>query len=183
MENLGTRISPKVADAARRVIGSLCQISCVELPRRKCPLLKLVVLAVKAVKGARIVENSQVFISVFRAINMGIARVTASCACRTHKVSHTIGRQGVIIIGQVSLMGPSALQLSVADVSKTAKTCLAFWNATPVKTDATRNTLGITRRFYWKAVSLAASGMNFGDLWPDYGKMVTDAICTKANDI
>jgi hypothetical protein len=65
----------------------------------------------------------------------------------------------------------------------TTKARAAVRDLTPVETQSTGEPSFITGRFCGKAVGPAAPNMNPGDLWPDFGKMMTDAICAEPNDI
>jgi hypothetical protein len=81
----------------------------------------MVILAIEAVERTRMVEHSQILVSVFRAFYMSVARIAAACACWANKVSYAIGRQGVVVIRKFSLVGPSAFYPSVPDVAYTTK--------------------------------------------------------------
>jgi hypothetical protein len=52
-----------------------------------------------------------------------------------------------------------------------------------VVTQATRNASSIAGRFSGKPVGAAALGVDLGDLWPDFRKMVTDTIRAEPDDI
>jgi hypothetical protein len=65
----------------------------------------------------------------------------------------------------------------------TAEAGFAVRYLTAVKTQGTRTSFFITGRFCGKAVGLAALSIDLGNLWCDFRKMVTDAICAEPNDI
>jgi len=52
-----------------------------------------------------------------------------------------------------------------------------------VETPSTGKSFFIKWRFYGKSVGPAALGVNLADLRPDFGKMMTDAICAEPNDV
>jgi hypothetical protein len=68
----------------------------------------MVILAIKTVKGTRMIEHGQVLVSVFGAFQIGIARMPAACACRAYKLSHAIGWKWIIVIRKFSFVGPPA---------------------------------------------------------------------------
>lgn len=69
----------------------------------------MVVLAIKTVKGTRVIEDSQILVSVFRTFQIGIPGIPRARARRTDKISHTIGWKWIMVIGEVSFKGPAAL--------------------------------------------------------------------------
>jgi len=143
----------------------------------------VVVLAIEAVEGTGMIEHGEIVVSPFRPLGTGIAGITAPCAGWTDKAGHAIGRDGIIVQGEVPLMGPSSLQLSIPYLPKPAKTVLAFWNPAPVKTYVAGKALRIPRRCCGEVIGLATSGMDPGNLRPDFREMATDAVCTKPDDI
>jgi hypothetical protein len=75
MEDLGAGVSAEVTNAACPVIGACCQVPSVKLSWAKGLLFELVILAKKAVKGTSMIEDSQVFVSVFGTPGVGITGV------------------------------------------------------------------------------------------------------------
>jgi len=155
----------------------------VALARRKGRFFEMVILAVKTVKRTRMVEDRQIFVSVFRTFQIGITGIPTARARRANKISHTIGWNGIMVIRKPSFMGPPSPQPAVSDMPKSTKTCSAFCHLASVHTNRTRDASWIMGRFHRKAISPAAPGMNVGDLRPDFRKMATDAICAESNDI
>jgi hypothetical protein len=121
MQDLRARVSSEVTDAARRVINSGCKLLGVELARGKGRFFETVILAIKAVERTRVVEHSQVLVSVFSAFHISVAWIAAACACWAHKISYAIGWQRVVVIRKFSLVGPSTSKLSVPDMTYTTK--------------------------------------------------------------
>jgi hypothetical protein len=63
------------------------------------------VLAEQTVECASVIENSQVFIAVFRATGIREFRESSARAARTDPIGHTIRGQRVIIPGKIALLG------------------------------------------------------------------------------
>jgi len=81
----------------------------------------MVILAIKTVKGAGMIEHSQILVSVFRTFQIGIAWIPTVRACRTDKCSHAIGWEWIIVIKKLSFVGPSTPYLSALDMPYTTK--------------------------------------------------------------
>jgi hypothetical protein len=150
---------------------------------KKGLFFELVVLTIETVKATGMVEYGQILVSQFRPFGTGIARIAASGACWTHKAGHAVGREGIIVKGDIALMGASPFQLSIPNLAKPAKTGQPFWNLALVQTYVAGNALRITWRLYGQAVGLTTPGMNLRNLRPDFRKMPPDAICTETNHI
>jgi hypothetical protein len=80
----------------------------------------MVILAIKTVKGARMIEHSQILVSVFRTFQIGMVGIPTVGACRADKRSYAIGREWIIVIRKLSFVGPSASYLSALDTPYTA---------------------------------------------------------------
>ncbi len=55
------------------------------------------VLAEQAVKGAGLIEDSQVLVAIFGSLRIGKPRVTSSRSARTNPIGYAVGRQGIIV--------------------------------------------------------------------------------------
>jgi len=104
MEKLRRGVSSKIANARSHSINSLRQF------KRRLRLLPsqafsvMPVLTEKTVESATVIENSQVFISIFRALGIGVMRETCTSPARTDPICNTIRRQGIIIPGKKSFL-------------------------------------------------------------------------------
>ena len=67
------------------------------------------------------IKDGQIFMIVFRPIGNSVKRVTTSSSCRADEASYTIGGEGIIVVGEISLMRPPPLDLAFFDPSKTTK--------------------------------------------------------------
>ncbi len=63
------------------------------------------VLAKQAIKGASLIEDSQVLVAMFSSLGIGKPRVTSSSATRTDPIGYAVGGQGVIIPTDVAFPG------------------------------------------------------------------------------
>jgi len=183
MKHLRARIAAEIADAAGRRVNGRCKVFCMERAGGKGFVLEVVVLTIEAVKRAGLIEDGQVGVSVFRAFFAGISGIPASRASWTHKVCHAVGRERVVIEGDVSFVGSSAFQLSVMDPAEAAESDQTLADPATVRTDITGNAFWIPGGPLRQAVGLATSSMNLADLWPYLIKTASDAIHTKADDI
>jgi hypothetical protein len=183
MKHMWARIAAKIADAGGAFIHGGCQIFCRETAGGKGFLLEVVILAIEAVERAGLVEDGQVGIPVFRTFFVGISGRPASRASWTHKAGHAIGGQGIVIKGQVPLVGPPPFQPAAANLPKPAKTDLALADTACVDTDITTDPLRMPRGDLWQAIGIAASGVNRGNLWPHLIEMASDAIGTEAHGV
>jgi hypothetical protein len=72
-----------------------------------------VILTIKAIKGTGIIEDSQIVMAMFRAVGNSILWIATARTTRTNKITHTVCGKGVVIIGEISLVRPAALYLTV----------------------------------------------------------------------
>jgi len=63
------------------------------------------VLAEQAIKGASLIEDSQVLVATFSSLGIGKLRVTGSSATGTDPIGHAVGGQGIIIPTDVAFPG------------------------------------------------------------------------------
>jgi len=61
------------------------------------------VLAEKAIKGTGLIEDSQILVTILSALGVGKLRVTNPGPAGTDPISHTVGRQGIIIPTDIAL--------------------------------------------------------------------------------
>jgi hypothetical protein len=102
MEKLRRGISPEIADTGSHPIH--CKSQILRRMGRLVPeiLSVMPVLTEQAVKCAPVIENSQVFVTIFRASRIGISRESGTRAARTDPISHTIRGQRIIVPGKES---------------------------------------------------------------------------------
>jgi len=95
-----------------------------------CPVTQVFpvmpVLAEQAVECAPVIENSQVFITVFRASRIRVFREPGTCAARTDPISHTIRGQRVIIPGKEALFRKRCDLCAFPILPHSAVACISF---------------------------------------------------------
>jgi hypothetical protein len=104
------------------------------------------VLAEKAVEGASVVEDRKVFKPVFRTIGMGITGISSTCSTRTDPIRTTIGWEAIIIPTDISLFGGNPSKDSLFSCPQAAVPPNILPNLTPVDTDRTKGTRGLSWR-------------------------------------
>jgi hypothetical protein len=154
-----------------------------DLARRKGRFFEMVILAIKTVKGTGMIEHGQVLVSVFRTLRIGIAWIATACARRADKVAYAVRWKRIIVVREFPFVGPSAPKLSIPDMPYATEAGCTVGDLASMVTQGTRKAFFITGRFCRKAVRPATLGVDLGDLWPDFRKMVTDAIRAKSDHI
>jgi hypothetical protein len=129
------------------------------------------------------IKYRQIFIAVFRTFGRRISGISAARTSRANEVSHTVGGKGIIIVGQVSLMGSPAENSAVLNPSKSAEADAVFRNFTVMDTQSAGNAVRCIRGIHGKAVGSSAAIMNGLDLRPDIFEMRPDTVGTKADGI
>jgi hypothetical protein len=102
--------------------------------RDKGPFFKMVILTIEAIKGTGMIKDGQIFVTVFRALHVGILGIPATSACWADKISYAIGGKGIIVVRKLPLVRPSAPYLATSYMAYAAKTSPAFRDLTPVLT-------------------------------------------------
>lgn len=183
MENLRRRVTAKIADTVGLLVHRMSESFCSKLLRVKRLGFKMVVLAVQTIKPAGMIEDSQILITVFRTVDSRISGVPAARTSRTNKIPHTVGGKGIVIVGQVPLMGSPAENSAVLNPSKATKAHAAFRDFTIMDTQAAGNAVYCMGRIIRKAICFTAAIMNGLDLWPNYVEMLPDTMAAKADGI
>lgn len=96
--------------------------------------LELIVLTVKAVKGAGVIEDGKVVMTILGSCRGGIPGIAASGAGRANKGAHAVCGQRIVVIRKVSFMGPAALDPAGLHPPEAAETGAAGWYAALVRT-------------------------------------------------
>jgi len=183
MENLGSGITAKIADTVGLWVHCMSELLCSKLSRGERLGLKMVVLTVQTIKPAGMIEYGQIPITVFRAFGSGIYRISAARTSRADKVPHTVGGKGIIIVGQIPLVGSPSGDSAVLNPSKSTKADAVFRNFTIMDTHAAGNAVYCIRGILRKAVGPAAAIMNSLDLRPDIVEMRPDTVGAKADGV
>jgi hypothetical protein len=55
------------------------------------------ILAKQAIERASLIENSQIFVTIFGSIAIGKLGIASACPTGTHPICYTVSGQGVII--------------------------------------------------------------------------------------
>jgi hypothetical protein len=70
------------------------------------------VLTKQAIEGTSLIENSQIFIAILRAVRVGKLGIASSCPAGADPVCHAIGRQRVIIPTDIGIVRCGALEFA-----------------------------------------------------------------------
>ena len=73
------------------------------LPR--CPVAIVPVLTEQAIKGASLIEDSQVFVAVFGSLRIGKLGIPGSSSTGTDPIRYAVGGQGIIIPTDIAFAG------------------------------------------------------------------------------
>lgn len=183
MENLRRGITAKIADTAGLMVHRMSESFCSKLLRVKRLGFKMVVLTVQTIKPAGMIEDSQILITVFRAVDSRISGISAARTSRTDKIPHTVGGKGIVIVRQIPLMGPPAENSAVLNPSKPTKAHATFRDFTIMDTQAAGYAVYCMGRIIRKTICSTAPIMNGLDLWPNFGEMLPDTMAAKADGI
>ena len=63
------------------------------------------VLAEETIKGASLIEDSQVFVAILSPFRIGKPGIASASSTRTDPISYTVGGQGIIVPTDVTLGG------------------------------------------------------------------------------
>ena len=105
MKYLRGGVATEIADACGLLLHCSSQLFGGDELSRANSILKLVVLAIEAVEGTGVIEDSQVVVTMLRAFGDSISGVATSCTTSTDKISHAVCGQGIIVVGKISLVG------------------------------------------------------------------------------
>ncbi len=61
------------------------------------------VLTEQAIKGASLIENSQVLVAIFSSLSIGKLGIASASSTRTDPISYTVGGQGIMVPTEVAL--------------------------------------------------------------------------------
>jgi hypothetical protein len=183
MENLGSGITAKIADTAGLLVHRMSELLRSKLLRVKRLGLKMEVLTVQTIKPAGMIKYGQIFITVFRAFGSRISGISAARTSRADKISHTVGGKGIIIVGQVPLMGSPAGNSAVLYSSKSTKAHAVLRNFTVMDTQATGHTVNCIRGILRKVIGPAAAIMNGLNFRPDIVEIRPDATSAKTDGV
>jgi len=92
------------------------------------------VLTEKAVEGAAVIKYSQVFIPIFRTLNISITGKTGTSPTRTNPIRNAIRGQGIIIPRKKALLGGRTDFLPVYILPYSAVAFFTFSYLTIIKT-------------------------------------------------
>jgi hypothetical protein len=112
VQNLRCGITTEIADACGLFIHRTGQFLCWYFGVRSGFCFVVIILAVEAIKGAGMIEDGKVFVTIFGSFGEGVGWMTAPCPCWADKVPHTIGGKGIVIIGEIPLMGAPTQDLA-----------------------------------------------------------------------
>ena len=167
MEDLGCGIAAEIADACCFIQHCCSQLLGGDALDRTNSVFKLVILAIKTIKGTGVVEDSQVVVAMLRAAGDGISGEATARTTGTDKISHAVCGQGFVVIGKISFVRATTLYLPAPHSAKTAKTHTTFRDSAKVKAERTSHTVFCPGRVRRQTIRFTAAVMNPLDLWPD----------------
>jgi hypothetical protein len=146
MEKLRRRISSEVTYTGRHPVSCLSQLlRCMGSPVMQV-FLVMPVLAEQAVECASMIENSQVFITIFRAPGIRKFRESSARAARTDPIGHTIRGQRVIVPGKVALLRKRCDLCAILILPHSTVACLSFSYCALVEAIPAGDPFLVTRR-------------------------------------
>jgi hypothetical protein len=110
------------------------------------------ILAEKAIKGARLKKDREIFVAHLSKFCGGKPGITASCSTRTHPIGNTICGERVIIAGEVSFIRPASHKSPFFFVASPAITYSIFRNLTLVHAERAKQTICCMRRLWRQAI-------------------------------
>jgi hypothetical protein len=117
------------------------------------------VLAVEAVEGAGVKENSKVFVTPLRTCAMGILREPGPCPAGAHPVGYAVGGQRIVVPGELALFSRNSKELSSLVPPQTAIPQAAFRDGALIHAEATGSSLGFMRWRFGEVISVSAFSM------------------------
>ena len=105
MEDLRGGVATEITDACGLRLHCSSQLFGGDELARVSSILKLVILAIEAVEGTGVIEDSQVVVAMLRAAGDGVSGAAAAGTSSTDKISHAVCGQGIIVVGKISLVG------------------------------------------------------------------------------
>jgi hypothetical protein len=118
--------------------------------------------------------------TMLRTLGYSILGMATACTTGTNKIAHAVCRQGIVIVGEISLVRPSALYRAVFHSAEAAEAYTAFGDFTLVQAKVAGNPGLSLRRILRQSVGLSGTRVNLFDLGPNFLKVGSDAICTEA---
>ena len=105
MEDLRGGVATEIADACGLLLHCSSQLFGGNELGGASSILKLVILAIEAVEGTGVIEDSQVVVAMLRAAGYSVSGVATAGTTSTDKISHAVCGQGIIVVGKISLVG------------------------------------------------------------------------------
>jgi len=176
---LGAGVTAKVADASGsfvRLVGKQGSAYPGLLHYRQAVVP---VLAEQAIEGAGLIEDSQVFIAIFRPIPIGEIGVTDPAPAGANPISDAIGGQGVMIPANIALFSAGPDKPTPDIVAQTAVAFPPRANEALVDTKITLFPRFILRRLCRQTEGLPRLSVHCLDKGPELGEIGAQAIGTK----
>ena len=181
MKNLRRRVPAEEADAVGILFYGLCEIFRRTPCGRSGLRLEMIILAIKAVEGAGVIEHGQVGMAGFGSVFNGVFRVPAAGSGGTGKITHTVCRERIIVIRQVPLMRPAAADTTIVHPPKPAEAFSTLGDPAFMHAQFAGNALRGARWSRGQTVPSAAVVMDAFNLRPDTLKVRSDATGTEAD--
>jgi len=160
MRELRCWVPSEVADTGRLPIYLVGKFLGTDLGCSGCIKAIMPVLAKEAIKGAGLIENSQVVIAELRTIAIGELGISGAGAYRTDPIGNTIGGQRVMIPKDIASLPHSAAELA-ADVDPEPTVAPApLGQTTFIDANAATQPFPLLRRLFGQAKPLSLRMMN-----------------------
>ena len=137
MGQLRGRVTPKVTYAGSVVINRLSQLQGVNLALLGCRVAIVPVLTEQAIKGASLIEDSQVLIAIFSFSRIGKLRVTNPGSARTNPISYAVGGQGIIVPADITFLSGGTRKFVFLVAAQSAIALFPGCKATLINTKVT----------------------------------------------
>jgi len=134
------------------------------------------VLAKEAIKGAGLIENSQVLEAIFRPLTVGKFWITSPGAAGTNPISHAVGGQGIVIPADVAPLRGSTHQSIFSVEAKPTVAPTSWWNVALVDTKLTFDSPFCPWRLFRKMKWLSCRTVSFLNQREKAGKILSNAI-------
>jgi hypothetical protein len=160
MRELGCWVASEVADAGCPLVHLVGKLLGTGPGRSGCGKAIVPVLAKEAIKGAGLIENSEVVIAELRTIAIGQPGISGAGASRTDPIGDAIGGQRVMIPRDIASLPHGAAELA-ADVDPEPTIApAALGDAAFIEANATAQPFFPLRRLFGQAKPLSLIMMN-----------------------
>ena len=160
---LGSRVSPEIADAGSPFIGIRYKPVYRNGSGFQGIFSEVPVLAIETIEGAGVEKDGKVLIASFRACAMGILGEPGPGPAGADPVGHAVGRQRIVVPGELSLFYRNSSDLSALIPPQAAIPQSAFGDSAFIYAEVAGNSTFILRGCFGKSMGSAALSMGLDD--------------------